>query len=191
MQDGGGADRTAPTKDRFLYWPLVLTLAGPAAYVLALNGPFVFIMFSVPYVVVALWLSAALVATILCGAWVRDRAWRRLISTLILPTTVVVATLNFDVSMHLGAWASDYALFAVRYPSLLADIEKLPRNEPRFIVWGWRPIWTREMGMVYDESDEIASDHPSEAWKKKAIADGVEGSGYRPLYGHFYLVDLQ
>lgn len=47
------------------------------------------------------------------------------------------------------------------------------------------------VGLVYDESDEIASEHPSEAWKRRVGAERVEGSGYRPLYGHFYLVDFQ
>jgi hypothetical protein len=41
------------------------------------------------------------------------------------------------------------------------------------------------MGMLYDESDEIASDHPSEAWQKKAVAEGVEGTGYRPFTATF------
>jgi hypothetical protein len=50
---------------------------------------------------------------------------------------------------------------------------------------------THELGLAYDESDEIASSQPSEAWKQRAKEIGVAGSGYRPLYGHFYLVDLQ
>ena len=83
----------------------------------------------------------------------------------------------------LGAfgWSNEWA----------AILDKLPADRPRFMAWGWDATMTHELGLAYDESDEIASSQPSEAWKQRAKEIGVAGSGYRPLYGHFYLVDLQ
>jgi hypothetical protein len=178
-------------EDRVLYWPMAVALAGPVAYVVLLNVPIILVMVILSGIVPALWIVSAFVSLAMCVKWISERAWRRVASTVILPLTVLVVCLNLDSSMRAGAMANDYLNFLIRYPSLRADIAKLPDGRPRFKVWDWRPVWTGEVGLVYDESDEIASEHPSEAWKRRAGAEGVEGSGYRPLYGHFYLVDLQ
>jgi hypothetical protein len=187
------------TDDRILYWPIILAVAGPLVFLLvwipiAFLGSPIIILFLLSPILVLLafsWAGAGVFAVMTCVVWVYERAWRRLASTLILPLTVLVAGLNLGLIWHASQTAGDYAHFFRLYPTLLADIEKLPADKPRFMAWDWAPTMTHETGIAYDESDEIASDHPSEVWKQRAKQVGVAGYGYRPLYGHFYLVDLE
>ena len=91
MTGAGQDNRAAPIKDRILYWPTILAafwwwdffspldpgpkegdlVAGPA---LILFGP----------------LLSAAVAVALCIFWISQRAWRRVLSTMVLPFSVVL-----------------------------------------------------------------------------------------------------
>jgi hypothetical protein len=185
--------------DRILYWPIILAVAGPLVSLLPwialaiLGYPFIIVVLLGPILTLIpmAWAGAGAFAAMTCFFWAYERAWRRVVSTLILPATILVAGLNFEVIWRATQTAGDYAHFFLLYPSLRADIEKLPADKPRFLAWGWQATMTHELGIAYDESDEIASGRPSDAWKKRAEQVGVAGSGYRPLYGHFYLVDLE
>jgi hypothetical protein len=185
------SDIQSADDDRVLYWPAILAVAGPLAVVLlwaaivsAPSGIFVLIYLLILFLAMAAWASVGVgVIVIACLQLFFARAWRRALSSLILPLTVVVAGVNFG-----AIWdARDYIPFFLQYPSLRAEIEKIPADKPRLVVWGWQTSKNDEIGLAYDESDEIASDHPSEGWKKRANEVGIRGSGYRPLYGHFYL----
>jgi hypothetical protein len=185
-------DMQGVSEDRILYWPTILAVAGPAVVVLIW---FAIVLADSPISSLFGWLLLFLIAAawafagvgtfvVACLELFLQRAWRRALSSLVLPLAVLVAGLNFE-----NIWnAQDSAHFFLRYPSLRAEIDKMPADKPRFVVWGWRTTRNAEIGLAYDESDEIASDHPSETWKLRANRVGVLGSGYRPLYGHFYLI---
>jgi len=80
--------------DRILYWPTAITIVlfllftWSAAFGLDLNylgTPFIFFY----------WLVSAGAGVIACIAWACERAWRRFLSTLILPLSVLAA--GFDL----------------------------------------------------------------------------------------------
>jgi hypothetical protein len=77
------------------------------------------------------------------------------------------------------------------YPRYAGEIAALPADKPRFAVFVWDGFLTVNYGVAYDETDEMASDHPSESWKQQAERYGVRGHGYRRAIGHFYFVDLE
>ena len=184
--------------DRILYWPVVLTVAWPLLFVLVCFIASLFTwaglsaLFFLPLqaLVLTLWGASGLFACLLCLEWVYTRAWRRLLSTLVLALTVAVAALNVKNVWHAGQTAGDYAHLFLMYPKYRADIAELPAGEPRFMVWEWGGFASHGSGVAYDESDEIASDHPSKTWQERADRYGVLGHGYPRTIGHFYFVDL-
>jgi hypothetical protein len=107
-----------------------------------------------------------------------------------LVLTVAAAALNLKFVWHAGQAAGNYGHLLLMYPKYRTDIAELPAGEPRFLVWEWGGFASHGFGVAYDESDEIASDHPSKAWKEKADRHGVLGYGYPPAIGHFYFVDM-
>jgi hypothetical protein len=179
--------------DRFLYWPVIVAVTGPLVFLLVwipiaiLGGPIVilFLLGPILALIPMSWAGAGVFAAMMCAIFVYERAWRRLVSTLILPLAVLIAGFNLGATWRAAQAAGDYAHFFLVYPPLLADVEKLPAGQSRFKAWDWASVWSREIGIAYDEK------HPSEAWKQSAREVGVAGYGYRPLYGHFYLVDLE
>jgi hypothetical protein len=185
-------DMQGASEDRILYWPTILAVAGPAVVVLIwlsivlADGPISSLFgWLLLFLIMAVWAFAGVgTFVVACLELFLKRAWRRALSSLVLPLAVLVAGLNFETIWN----AQDYGHFLLWYPSFRAEIDKMPADKPRFVVWGWRTTRNAEIGLAYDESDEIASDHPSEAWKQRANRVGVLGSGYRPLYGHFYLI---
>ena len=75
------------------------------------------------------------------------------------------------------------------YPYYAAEIAALPADGQRFAVFDWGGFVVGH-GVLYDESDEIASGHPSEVWWSKAKGHGVTGYG-RSAFGHFYFVVVE
>jgi hypothetical protein len=81
-------DQIIPIKDRFLYWPAVL----------AVFWSWLFITYDragpgldfTPILIILGWLMSAGVAAMISFAWIYQRAWRRLLSTMILPLSVFV-----------------------------------------------------------------------------------------------------
>lgn len=185
-------------EDRILYWPGVLTIAGPLLFVFVCfiaslftwAGLFALLFVPLQALVLALWGAAGLFACMLSLEWVYARAWRRLLSTLVLVLTVAAAALNLKFVWHAGQAAGDYGHLLLMYPKYRTDIADLPAGEPRFLVWEWGGFASYGFGVAYDESDEIASDHPSKAWQERADRHGVLGYGYPRAIGHFYFVDL-
>jgi hypothetical protein len=177
-------------QDRFLYWPLILTVIWPAIFVLTWAGPFVLVVLFVPALILILWLASGVFALITCVAWVRERSWRRLVSSLILPLSVLVAALNPAFVWQAGRTGGDYVHLFAMYPWYMQEISALPAYRRRFVVFDWGGFFSRGYGVVYDESDEIGSSHPSEAWKERADRSGVIGFGYPRAIGHFYFIDL-
>jgi hypothetical protein len=88
-------DMAAARTDLILYWPTLLTVAWltllvwPDTFILSwlyLDSPFVLLY----------WLISAGVGVIACIAWVCERAWRRLLSTMILPLSILAVGFNLE-----------------------------------------------------------------------------------------------
>jgi hypothetical protein len=190
-----------PTEKRLRYWTIILALAGPLVVFLSrvlmniLPDSFLvpsFLLVCAALVcVVVIWIGVAFFDLLAVVTTVYERAWRRALSSAIFLAVILATGVNLALAWHGGKPAGDYARFFILYPKFLADIDKLPTGQPRLMAWGWDATMTHELGIAYDESDEIASVHPTEAWQQRAKQAGIAGHGYRPLYGHFYLVDLE
>lgn len=132
----------------------------------------------------AMWIGSVIVASRLMIRSAAARQWRTALSTLVLPLSFLLVLLSAPWLLKEIGTAQEYAQFFIAYPSYLAQLEKRPATEPRFMVWTsgeYDPT-----ALLYDETDEIASDHPSEAWKKKAKAKGIVCCEHRHIMGHFY-----
>lgn len=194
------------TDNRILYWPVVLTILWPLPFVLLwvfsvilalwlLVSPFVSIIalvllyffLMIGLGLAAMWIGSVIVACRLMVQWTAARHWRTVLSTLILPLTFSLMLLSSPFLWRETVSASNYARFFIGYRHYLAQVEKRPATEPRFVVWT-SSFGYDDWGVLYDETDEVASDHPPESWTKKAEKYGVIRSGYRHIIGHFYFV---
>jgi hypothetical protein len=86
----GSDDQIVPIRDRVLYWPTVLAVFWSAAFINYIHGPGEPGIGSMPPLIVVGWLMSAGVAVMISFAWIYQRAWRRLLSTLILPLSILV-----------------------------------------------------------------------------------------------------
>jgi hypothetical protein len=187
------------TDNRILYWPTTLAIVWPLLFALLL---LLYQLFWFPLIseyllliigvgLAAVWTGSAVVACRLMTQWAAARHWRMVLSTLILPLTFSLVLLSSPFLTPV-LWrqtdnAAEYLRFFMSYHYYLAQVEKHPATNSGFIIW--MPLYG-DRGVLYDETDEITSDHPSEAWKKKAEREGVIRSGYRHIIGHFYYVWL-
>jgi len=90
MQRTSDDDRTPPVKDRILYWPIVLS----AFWYWCLTLPPVEYsegdLHPGPVLILAFPMLSFAIGTLLSVYWLGLGAWRRLVSTLILPITVLL-----------------------------------------------------------------------------------------------------
>jgi hypothetical protein len=117
------SDVAAARTDRFLYWPTLLAVAWltllvwPDSFVLSslyLDSPFVLLY----------WLISAGAGVIACIAWVCERAWRRLLSTVILPLSILIVGFNLA-----SVWrAKHYVEFYVMHSSDHDAISTQPKD---------------------------------------------------------------
>ncbi len=194
------ARMTSPVADnRILYWPVAVAIVWPLLFVLLLQlcqffwlpiiSEFFFVI--VGFGLAAIWVGMVIVACRLMIQWAAARQWRAVLSTVILPLTFLLVLLSSPFVMPF-LWkqtdtAAEYARFFVAYHSYLAPVAKEPATGSRFVVWMHD---YNDRGLLYDETDEVAYDHPSEAWEMKAEVDGIVRSSQRHIIGHFYFVRL-
>jgi carbon starvation protein CstA len=98
MPDVNGDDGVPVIKDRILYWPTVLAIVW---FILASAGssdPGEGQMGIGPLFTFGLPLVSAGIALMVCVVWISHRTWRRLLSTLILPISVVL------IITFIGGW---------------------------------------------------------------------------------------
>lgn len=199
---------TSPVTDnRILYWPVALAVVWPLLFALLwlffqtsswwenISVYFVTIDLISLYASVviclglaAIWIGSVVVACRLMIQWATARQWRTVLSTLILPLTFSIALLSTPFLWRVSATAGSYMAFFGEYPLYVAHLEKRPATGPRFMIWVSGPY--DASAVLYDETDEIASDHPSEAWKKKAEAEGVVCCKHQHIMGHYYWVEV-
>jgi hypothetical protein len=161
--------------------------ACPLAFAFGIAGPYFLYLFFIPLLFL-FWggggVTVAIIAAMTCVEWGLKHTWRRMLSTLILPLTAIVAAANLDAFRRGG----DYVYLSALYPRYSAEISKLPADKPRFKVWQWEffpgPCGS---GIAYDESDAIVFGDRST--KDEHI--GTVHVEYRShAFGHFYFVTL-
>ena len=199
---------TAPVTDnRILYWPAALAIVWPLLLGLLwlifeistvlsfISEKFVIItLVLVLFFVfaglglVALWVGSVAIACKLMIQRALARHWRLVLSTAILPLTFLPVLLNTPLLWKESRTADEYVKFSFGYPFYLRRFEERNPTKPLFAVWADWP--SDDHAVLYDETDEIAADHQSEAWKKKAEANGVICCGHRHVLGHFYYVSV-
>ncbi len=175
--------------DRFLYWPIFAALGWPLLFALTWSGSFLLAFVGAPLVLFA-WAMSGCAAVLICVVWAYERSLLRLLSTVILPATALIAAINLAIVWRTGQLAGGYVHLFAAYPAYLSEISKLPTDEPRFAVFVWDGFLQID-GVIYDESDEITSDHPSPTWKERAKRAGADHVfGYTRALNHFYFVTL-
>jgi hypothetical protein len=174
-------------RDRILYWPIVLAVIFPAACFFAWAGRS-FLPPLFPAGVLMLWGAAIAFSLIMCAVWLFERDWHRLVSTLVLPLTVVAAILGLDFVWPGGQRAFDYIHLFASYPYYAAEISQLTGDAPRFHVWEWSGVGPCISGIAYDDRDELAPSMPPKVWGGRF--DGLSVSGEARAFGHYYFVDI-
>jgi hypothetical protein len=113
----------AARTDRILYWPTALAVA--CFVLLVWSGAFGLgsMYLDRPFILLY-WLIAGGAGVIACIAWVCERAWRRLLSTMILPLSVLVAGFNLQ-----SVWRVEkHVEFYLMHPGYHSAISKLPKD---------------------------------------------------------------
>jgi hypothetical protein len=94
--------------DRILYWPVGLAALWFSLFVwsdaFGLGSEY----FS-PQFIFLYWLVSAGAGVIACIAWICQRAWRRLLSTMILPVSVLVAGFNLPLVWSAEKYVLDFS----------------------------------------------------------------------------------
>ena len=182
------------SQDRFLLWPLALTVGWALALMLISILPVAGYMLMVPMAAITLGAPSAAVVLFLAFIWLRQRAWRRFLSAIVFPVVTLVAFLNVDASRLAIRTGGEFIHFGVVLPFYWAEIAKLPTDQgPRLKYFNWEGWMSISFGVLYDESDEVEkhSTDRSAAWNARADKQlDCEIIGGMPLGGHFYLIEL-
>jgi hypothetical protein len=80
-------DQILPSKDRILYWPTVLTAVWATLLITHDYEPG---LDFAPFIILLRWLISAGAGVIACISAISERAWRRLLSAMVLPLSVLV-----------------------------------------------------------------------------------------------------
>jgi hypothetical protein len=180
-------------QDRVAFVPLALALCWPIALILSWSGPFDLTFFGAPLVLLS-WGVSAVCALLLALVWMIERAWRRAITTLVLPLLTLVAGLNIGFIWGSAIWAGDHVHFWMLRQAYLREVGSLPIDRgPRLAVFEWGGFAGVTHAVVYDESDEIGlpPNQQSETWKIRIAPTMLDcGVWGTPAGGHFYIVRI-
>jgi len=83
-------DQIIRVKDRILYWPTLLAVFWSAVLINYVHGPGEPGIDSTPFLIIVGWLISAGIALMTSFVWIYQRAWRRLVSTMVLPLSVFI-----------------------------------------------------------------------------------------------------
>lgn len=86
---------TPERRDRILYWPTALAIAWLVLFSVPDSLNLAAVYLDRPFVLFY-WLISAGAGVIACIAWMCERQWRRLLSTIVLPLSVLVAGFNLQ-----------------------------------------------------------------------------------------------
>jgi hypothetical protein len=174
-------------RDRVLYWPVILAVVFPIACVLIWAGRSVLPPLFAP-AILTLWTGAVVLAVTMCMVWLYERTWRRFVSTLVLPLTVMAAILYLDFVWPGDQRAFDYIHLFASYPYYTTEISELAGDAPRFLVWEWTGDGPCLSGVAYDDRDDLGPSMPPKVWGGRY--GGLSVAGEAHAFGHFYFVDI-
>jgi hypothetical protein len=168
--------------------------ACPLATAFGIAGPYFLYAFFIPLLFL-FWggagVTVAMIAAMNCVEHGLKHTWRRLLSTLILLLTAIVAAANLDAFRRGG----DYVYLSVMYPRYTAEISRLPADKPRFKVWSWADTAPCGIGVAYDESDATGLRSgicagPFEGYHMSSEVSGTPVSRDSGMFRHFYFVTI-
>jgi hypothetical protein len=84
---GASGDQNLSSKDRILYWPTVLAAVWATLLITHDYQPG---LDFAPFIILLCWLISAGAGVIACISAISERAWRRLLSAMVLPLSVFV-----------------------------------------------------------------------------------------------------
>jgi hypothetical protein len=84
---GASGDQILSSKDRILYWPTVLAAVWATLLITHDYQPG---LDFAPFIILLCWLISAGAGVIACISAISERAWRRLLSAMVLPLSVIV-----------------------------------------------------------------------------------------------------
>jgi hypothetical protein len=170
--------------DRILYWPALIAAGCPVACVVALASP---LLPSLLFLLVAVfWASAVSFTVVSCAEWARGRAWRRVLSGLVLPLSSLIVGINLQASWQAANTAANDIVLLASYSSYRAELAKEPADQPRFKVWQWSGAGPCFYGVAYDETDKIAS----QPWEEYDQHGKETVTSDARAFDHFYFVDI-
>lgn len=172
-------------RDRVLVWPTVLTIVWAVALVSICSGPVNLALFG-GMIVLGIATLSAVPALALAVGFAIERGWSQLLSALVLPVAILITWLNMHAVWQSAILAGGYAHLTLMRPFYLYRISKFPvASQPNVTFFDWDGLTS----VVFDETDEVASSHPSEAWKERiGLPCGV--TQVNSAGGHFYVVRL-
>jgi len=191
--------RSAPRPDRVLRWPLIGGCSVPILLMVMRAFPqnslfaFLYMLFGISALVLV-WDVAASGAIIVAGIALRRRAWRRTVSAALFPAIVLAANWQSQNFLRFCYTVGDVVSFQFVRSFYLEEVRAKPIVDGQRIatfVWGGS-LWSTN-GVVYDESDEVASPPgtQSAAWRAQAyhtlLSCGDYGYWVWPAGGHFYI----
>jgi hypothetical protein len=90
MQRTSDKNQFIQIKDRIVYWPTILSIFWFILASAASSDPGEGQMVPGPFLTVICPVMSAFIAVLLCIGYIYERAWRRLLSTLVLPISVAL-----------------------------------------------------------------------------------------------------
>jgi hypothetical protein len=192
MQADGATSQA--NKDGLYLWPIFIAAAAPLVLVLAGATPlgvnFLWVLVGMRAVLL-LWAAAGLWSAWLSIAALRHRAWRGVLSALILPAAVLVVAVDpVRFVQRCREWG-DILNFEFLRGTYQARAAALPKTgQPKLAVFNRGGMVWASKGIVYDESDEVTlpPGRQSSAWVERASHTELTcGFWVRPLGSHFYL----
>lgn len=185
--------RSEVAPDRFLIWPLILTIGTPL-----IAGPLESMAMALLLPILALWLLVwslgTLAALIVAGFALWKARWRRAASMFVLPIGIGIFAIELPPSIVMVDRFGDYIHFLIVRGSYEMQVAALPRGkEPRFMRFEWGGFLGNFVEVIYDEADQLAlpDGQQSAEWLNRARGGfGVCEFKARPLGEHFYVVNF-
>jgi hypothetical protein len=172
---------------------LIALLATPLA------TDFFFVMIGLPFLLSA-WAILGVWAAFLTFRSLRQRNWRRAITSFILPLVILGVGLRLIGFVHFCANAGDTVHFYLRRPAYVRVVRATqPDGNALLVTINLGGMSWASRGFVYDESDEIMRNPSAQsaAWKARAQYSEL-GCGYdaMPIPGpsaftrHWYIASF-
>lgn len=188
-----------PSSDRWVVWPLLVTLGVPTALVVRRATPlgpdFWYVILGIPGLLLV-WATVALYAMVRAIISVRRATWRTAASMAVLPA-VVLALAPVPATVLRGCHlVGDLIHFEMMRSQYSAAVKAMPSTgQPKLAVFNWGGMLWASTGVVYDESDEVVLPPAQQtpAWQLRAANTDLSCDGYitHSLGNHFYLASFR